>query len=113
MLACRGLLITVSGAPFRLLKKVLFLYKNKSEKHEKNYKRSKKIKCQNTFPCHYSVLGMRQSHNAAASTRLVRLPLLSHPPATRISPLGSSVDVQDDRGEGKSPTFFQLFVAGW
>ena len=60
----------------------------------------------------YSVLGMRQTHNAAASTRLVR-PLLSRPPATRISPLGSSVDVQDDRGEGKSLTFFQLFLAGW
>ena len=62
-----------------------------------------------------SVPGMRlcHMHITATSTPAVRLPLLSHPPATRSSPLGSSVHAQDDRGEGKSPTLLQLLVAGW
>ena len=54
-----------------------------------------------------SVLGMRLRHITATSTRAVS-PLLSRPPATRSSPLGSSVHAQDDRGQGKSPTLLQL-----
>ena len=60
-----------------------------------------------------SVLGMRLRHIAATSTWIVRLPLLSHPPATRSSPLGISVHAHSERAVGNSPTCFQLFVAGW
>jgi len=60
-----------------------------------------------------SVPGMRLRHMTATSTRAVRMPLRSRPPATRSSPLGSSVHAHSDRGEGKSPTLLQLLVAGW
>ena len=79
----------------------------------KNYSNKKKILVSKLVPMSANVLGMRLHHITATSTRAVRLPLLSRPPATMSSPLCNTMHAQRDRGEGKSPTLLQLLVAGW
>ena len=61
--------------------------------------------------------GAHNCHNShyktvAKSTWLILLALLSYPPAIMILPLGSRVQVQDDRLVGRSPIFTHFSLSG-